>query len=71
MQPEGYMSFLVRLWREQPGDDLPCDWRGELEQIQTGIRWNFSTHCELLTFLHQLTVAPQMIIQSESEESSI
>jgi hypothetical protein len=71
MQPEGYMSFLVRLWRDHPGDDPPCDWCGELEQIQTGTRWSFSTYSELLACLHQLTVAPLTVTQPASEESSI
>jgi hypothetical protein len=57
-EPEGFMSFLVRLWRNHPGDDPPCDWRGEPEQIQTSTRWSFSTYSELLACLHQLTVAP-------------
>ena len=68
MQPEDYMSFLVRLWRDHPGDDQPCDWQGELEQIQTGTRWSFSTYSELLACLRQLTVAPQAVIQPASEE---
>jgi hypothetical protein len=71
MQPEGYMSFLVRLWRDHPGNDQWGDWQGELEQIQTGARWSFSTHSELLAFLHQLTVGPQVVTQPASEESSI
>jgi len=71
MQPEGYMSFLVRLWRDHPGDEQPCDWCGELEQIQTGTRWSFSTYSELLACLHQLTVVPQAVTRPASEESSI
>ena len=71
MQPEGYMSFLVRLWRDSPGDQLRYDWCGELEQIQTGTRWSFSTYSELLVCLHQLTSAPQALAQPASNESSI
>ena len=71
MQPEGYMSFLVRLWRDHPGDQQPCDWCGELEQIQTGTRWSFSSYSELLACLHQLTAASQAIAQPVSKESSI
>ena len=71
MQPEGYMSFLVRLWRDHPGNDQQGDWQGELEQIQTGTCWSFSTHRELLAFLQQLTVGPQVVTQPASEEASI
>jgi hypothetical protein len=71
MQTESYMSFLVRLWRDQPGDEQPCDWCGELEQIQTGTRWCFSTYSELLAYLRQLTFVSQAGTQPESEESSI
>ena len=60
MQPEDYMSFLVRLWRNQPGADRPGGWRGELELIQTGARWSFCTHAELLAFLQWLTIAQQV-----------
>ena len=45
--PEDYISFLVRLWGEHPGNDQPGDWQDELEQIQASTRWRFSTHSEL------------------------
>jgi hypothetical protein len=61
MESEGYMSFLVRLWRDSPGTAQTCDWCGELEQIQTGARWSFSTYGELLACLHQLTGASQAV----------
>ncbi len=41
-----YLSFLVRMWRE--GSD---DWQGEVEHIQSGRRWEFSTAEELCQFL--------------------
>ena len=67
MQPEDYMSFLVRLWRAHPGNDQPCEWHGEIEQIQTGTRWSFCTLGELLAFLQQLTIAPQAGTQPAAE----
>jgi hypothetical protein len=70
MQPEDYMSFLVRLWRD-PGAELPCDWCGELEQIQTGTRWSFRSYGELLACLGQLTGASQAIASPIPEESAI
>ncbi|MBC8163692.1 MAG: hypothetical protein H7Z42_20995 [Roseiflexaceae bacterium] len=47
MQPDGYMSFVVRMWRDQPGGV----WHGEVEQIQTGERWSFAVLAHLLDFL--------------------
>lgn len=52
-----YASFLIRLWREADGDAAsePADWRGEIEHIQTGERWNFETRTQLLDFLRRET----------------
>jgi hypothetical protein len=57
MEPEGYMSFLVRLWRDQSDNDR-VGWCGEIEHIQSGARWSFSTIGALLVFLHQTVAAP-------------
>lgn len=50
-----YISFLVRLWREpnQETSTPPADWHSEVECIQTGKRWTFTTLGELLDFLRQ------------------
>jgi hypothetical protein len=50
-----YASFLVRLWRETAADarQLTADWQSEVEHIQTGERWSFSTLEELLEFLRR------------------
>ena len=52
-----YASFLVRLWRE--GDPergtLAAGWQGEVQHIQTGQWWTFTTLEELFGFLHQVT----------------
>jgi hypothetical protein len=69
MQPEDYMSFLVRLWGDHSSNDGPDGRQGEIEHIQTGTRWHFTMHSELLAFLHQLTVASQAVTQPVSEES--
>jgi hypothetical protein len=58
MQPEDYMSFLVRLWRDHLGTDQLSAWHGEIELIQTGTRCSFCTLGELLAFMQQLTAAP-------------
>jgi hypothetical protein len=69
MQSEDYMSFLVRLWRDQPGNVQYCDWHGEIEHIQTGARWSFSTLETLLIFLHQAVIASHSIARSAPDEA--
>jgi hypothetical protein len=71
MQPEDYVSFLLRLWRDQPTDDRRGAWHGEIEHIQTGARWGFSTLSDLIAFLHQAMVAPHTISQPASDEPYI
>ncbi len=68
MQPEDYMSFLVRLWRDQPGDDQPDGWHGEIEHVQTGSRWRFGTLGDLLAFLQQAVIAPHTVTESAADE---
>lgn len=53
MKAEGYESFLVRFWRNQPGQEQRDRWHGEIEHIQRGTRWDFSTLSDLLAFLQQ------------------
>ena len=50
-----YASFLIRLWRQTGplNPDLTGDWQSEVEQIQTGQRWKFTTLEELLNFMRQ------------------
>ena len=52
-----YVSFLVRMWREedpeQPGRF--GDWQGEVEHIQSGRQWSFVRLEELLEFLRRQT----------------
>ncbi|GIK41583.1 MAG: hypothetical protein BroJett011_54160 [Chloroflexota bacterium] len=50
-----YMSFLIRLWHER-GQALPApptEWHSEIECIQTGQRWTFTTLEEVLEFLRR------------------
>lgn len=62
-----YMSFLIRLWREAEGETgpSPVDWHCEVEHIQTGQRWQFSTLDELLDFLHQQAADPRAVRSGE------
>ncbi len=56
-----YASFLIRLWRQidpvNGADSL--DWQSEVDHIQSGQRWKFSTVDELLSFLRQRTEEPE------------
>jgi hypothetical protein len=54
-EPATYMSFLVRLWREPSQESAvpPAGWNSEVECIQTGQRWTYSTLDELLDFLRR------------------
>ena len=56
-----YASFLIRLWREAGADTmvLLTDWCSEVEHIQTGQRWTFSTLAELFEFLRQELEQPE------------
>jgi hypothetical protein len=61
--PATYVSFLVRLWHE-PRPELPetsAGWHGEVEHIQTGRRWTFSTLDELLGFLRRQAADPEVL----------
>lgn len=59
--PIEYASFLIRLWREAGVDATapPADWHSEVEHIQTGRQWTFSTLDELLGFLRRQTDKPE------------
>jgi hypothetical protein len=64
-----YISFLIRLWREE-SPELPeaiADWQGEVEHIQTGRRWTFGTLHELLSFLRRQVEAPEVLGRPTNE----
>mgnify|MGYP006311421703 CR=1 FL=1 len=49
-----YLSYVVRLWRERSLEQptaVADVWEGEIEHIQTGERWHFTSIEELLAFL--------------------
>jgi len=74
MNPAEYESFLVRFWRDQPCNDQPGCWHGEIEHIQSGLRQHFNTLSDLMAFLQQAAVAPQGIeppIQAEEPTLSV
>lgn len=59
MQPEVYISFVVRLWCEA-GDR----WHGEVEHIQTGNRWSFVSLARLLDFLRLAADTPNTFVEA-------
>ena len=61
MQRENYESFMVRVWRIAPDHTLCDDWCGEIEHIQNGMRWRFTSLDELLIFLIELLASPSRV----------
>ena len=59
--PETYISFLVRMWREESLEmpEPTGDWRGEVEHVQSGRRWTFDTLDKLLCFVRRLAEDPE------------
>jgi hypothetical protein len=57
-----YASFLIRLWREPNADPAPpaAGWHGEVEHIQSGQHWVFSTMDDLLLFLRRQAGHPEV-----------
>ena len=53
MDREAYESFLVRIWRKPATTPQERQWCGEIEQIQSGMRWGFCTLSDLLAFLQE------------------
>ena len=62
------VSFVVRIWRKQAGGDQPSRWCGEIEQIQSGVRWRFCTLTELLTFLQQAALTPDPTMPPSADQ---
>lgn len=66
MERESYMSFVVRLWCETSDSA----WRGEVEHIQTGYRWNFGSLPHLLDFLRLATETPYVLANLYTSEDT-
>lgn len=64
-----YLSFLIRLWREEGLEQPKATgaWDSEIEHIQSGRRWTFKTLNELLDFLRQYTEDPSVLPPSTNE----
>ncbi|MFN8492564.1 MAG: hypothetical protein U0350_33495 [Caldilineaceae bacterium] len=50
-QPVFYLSYLLRLWREEHAGEFV--WRASLESVQTRERQGFASLQELFVFLTQ------------------
>ncbi|MCA9933289.1 MAG: hypothetical protein KC415_05165 [Anaerolineales bacterium] len=59
--PGNYIAYLLRLWREEPGD-----WRCMLENTRTGERRYFANLEQLLAFVqNQVREQDQALPQQE------
>ncbi len=53
-----YASFFVRLWRSRSagGSTQIGKWHGEVEHVQSGMKWEFENASDLLQFLGERIV---------------
>ncbi len=49
-RPQSYLSYLLRMWREER--DREIIWRASLESAQTRERWHFATVDEMIEFIY-------------------
>ena len=58
-----YASFMVRLWREEGVAVSTPDakWQSEIQHIQSGRSWTFTTLDELLDFIRRQADDPTVI----------
>jgi hypothetical protein len=70
-----YISFLIRLWREDdPGPEASAaGWKAQVEHIQSGRHWTFQTLEEALVFLRPQVKDPDAlsspIVESEGDSA--
>lgn len=59
--PIEYASLIIRIWRKTglDADGNPHNWQSEVEHIQTGQVWSFSTLDELQAFNRQQVEHPE------------
>jgi hypothetical protein len=64
-----YASFLIRLWRSAYREEgVDPGWHSEVEHIQSGETWSFSTIEELEAFFRQQATQPQGLEWIELKE---
>ena len=52
-QPQDYLAYLLRLWREQGGETTR--WRASLQDPHSGEKFGFAHLDELVAFLREQT----------------
>lgn len=62
-----YRSFLLRLWQEEKAGG-PAAWRGEIESIQTGQKWQIDSLTTMFELL-QTTILVEPASRSSQENS--
>jgi hypothetical protein len=70
-QPQGYLAYLLRLWREKGGGRTR--WRASLEDPHTGEKLGFAHLDELVAFLRERTgLAPpaESLVKREGMEET-
>ncbi|MGD8475494.1 MAG: hypothetical protein PVH59_15360 [Anaerolineae bacterium] len=69
-QPQGYLAYLLRLWREMGGETTR--WRASLEDPHSGDKLGFAHLDELVAFLRERTgLAPPEESPKRERPSSI
>lgn len=63
-----YNSFMVRVWRDDDAKDA-ASWQAEVQRIQSGESWTFSSPEALLAFLHRLTLDDDWESQRQEQAS--
>lgn len=58
-----YLSYLLRLWREERGDEGV--WRASLESVQTGEQRHFVDEDHLFAYLMQQMGLPARSVERE------
>lgn len=60
MTASTYLSFLIRMWREEVGNHnvQAPEWRGEVEHIQSGQVLRFYSLSELFDYLREQASQP-------------
>jgi len=61
----GYHSFLLRLWQEEP--DTP--WRASLQNVQTGTVVRFASLNALVAFLQEQAIGTPPLLSVSADEA--
>ncbi len=53
MKSDLYQSYLVRFWQKAQGEEPTISWCGEMESIQTGQKWQFSSFTSMMQYFQK------------------